>query len=414
MPSLNVSAILFYKDENVIIHSIMDEQVGRYFLSIPVNLYPNFQLMYGAKGKDLSNVPMNDINTRNQLINNLSKINELIKNLNTNMVFSRTTQLKELPINELINVLNPNQPFNQNMYINLIKQTENIINEDFNIMINPNLKKASIEQAIIQISQKEKDPNFIQWLKNNLINVNDYSNIDILRQQYQQSLQNNQQKVDTNEVKFDIEEYKEVINNGKKYIVGLNTKNQMVNVEIPEKFINNSMLELFQMEFNTIQDKSKLSNLTPKQVATVLFDKIINDTQSKPMENNFDVNNLNNNPQNTVEQNVLNNAVNQKDESYVVDKENNIAVNKEDNTIMAVERDNNNNIVLNEAQAQTYEYNEEKGQPQEVPTQVQENVKKRVLVPPKNDYGFIKVGTIVLFAMSFILTIISLVLLIAS
>lgn len=414
MPSLNVSAILFYKDENVIIHSIMDEQVGRYFLSIPVNLYPNFQLMYGVKGKNLSNIPMNDINTRNQLINNLSKINELIKNLNTNMVFSRTTQLKELPINELINVLNPNQPFNQNMYINLIKQTENIINEDFNIMINPNLKKASIEQAIIQISQKEKDPNFIQWLKNNLINVNDYSNIDILRQQYQQSLQNNQQKVDTNEVKFDIEEYKEVINNGKKYIVGLNTKNQMVNVEIPEKFINNSMLELFQMEFNTIQDKSKLSNLTPKQVATVLFDKIINDTQSKPMENNFDVNNLNNNPQNTVEQNVLNNAVNQKDESYVVDKENNIAVNKEDNTIMAVERDNNNNIVLNEAQAQTYEYNEEKGQPQEVPTQVQENVKKRVLVPPKNDYGFIKVGTIILFAMSFILTIISLVLLIAS
>ena len=414
MPSLNVSAILFYKDENVIIHSIMDEQVGRYFLSIPVNLYPNFQLMYGAKGKDLSNVPMNDINTRNQLVNNLIKINELIKNLNTNMVFSRTTQLKELPINELINVLNPNQPFNQNMYINLIKQIENIINEDFNLMINPNLKKASIEQAIIQISQKEKDPNFIQWLKNNLINVNDYSNIDILRQQYQQSLQNNSQKVDTNEVKFDIEEYKEVINNGKKYIVGLNTKNQMVNVEIPEKFINNSMLELFQMEFNTIQDKSKLSNLTPKQVATVLFDKIINDTQSKPMENNFDVNNLNNNPQNTVEQNVLNNAVNQKDESYLVDKENNIAVNKEDNTIMAVERDNNNNIVLNEAQAQTYEYNEEKGQPQEVPTQVQENVKKRVLVPPKNDYGFIKVGTIILFAMSFVLTIISLVLLIAS
>ena len=35
-----------------------------------------------------------------------SKINDLIKNLNTNMVFSRTTQLKELPINELINVLN--------------------------------------------------------------------------------------------------------------------------------------------------------------------------------------------------------------------------------------------------------------------------------------------------------------------
>ena len=413
MPNFNMRAMLFYKDENVIIHSIMDEQVGRYFLSIPVNLYQNFSMLVNSKGKDFSNIPMNDINTRNQLINNLSKINDLIKNLNTNMVFSRTTPLKELPINELINVLNPNQPFNQNMYLNIIKQTENIINEDFNIMISPNLKQASIEQAIIQISQKEKDPNFINWLKNNLMNSNDYRNIDLLKQEYQQSLQNNQQKINTTELKFDIEDYKEVINNGKKYIVGLNSNNQMVNVEIPDKFINNSMLELFQMEFNTIQDKNKLANLTPKQVATVLFDKIISDTNSKPMENNFDVNNLNSNPQNTVEQNVLNNAINQKDESYIIDKENNIAVNKEDNTVMAVERDNNN-IVLNEAQAQTYQYNEEKGQPQEVPTQVQQNVKKRVLVPPKNDYGFIKVGTIILFAMSFILTIISLVLLIAS
>lgn len=397
-----INAQLFYKDSTNIIYSLADNQSGRYFLNIPVSEYNNFMLFLKLKTEDNTKKGTSEFSNENlkrkQFLEEVIKVNNFIKMLNSNMVYSRVNRLYELPEKELQDVLDKNKPLDMQKYQELTKKIDDIINENFRLMTSSNIKKESIEQTILLISQKEEDKKFIEWLKENLSSNYTQQNLEDLRMEYKKQT-----------IQWNIEDYQEVINNNEKYIVGKNTKGEMYTVKIPNQY---NMLQVFEMELKTV-DKSKLANLDPKMVATILFDKIIIDLPpAEKMEKTHEEEQ--NKEENKQEQNILNNQIADESDNYLVDKTNNIAVNTIDNTTIAIENAENGQIIANETEVNTYNFDPTAGQPSQVETQIQSQGKKRVLAPPKNDYGFIKIGTIILFGLSFILTIISLILLIAS
>lgn len=398
MASANFNAQLFYKDNNIVSHSIMDVQTGRFFLNIPVPQYQNFTIFLKLKGDDNTKKGTsefsNEIFVRKQFLEEVEKANELIKNLNTGMVYSRVNRLKELPVNELRDVLNENKSFDINKYRLITQNIENLINENFRLMVSSNVKKESIEQTIMLISQNEPDKDFIEWLKNNLSSENNYKNVDELRIEYINS-----------KPKLDISEFKEFKKDGETFIVGTNTKDQTFTVKIPSNY---NMLMVFQAELKTI-DPKMLSGLNEKQVSKIIFEKIIRDLPSQIM---IEVPKKAN--ENKLEKSVSNNQTN------LIDPNNNITLDPIEDKITTVEKENGV-YKVDTPEVTTNNYNSETGMPSETQTQVQASEisktvgKRRVLAPPKNnDLGFIKIGTILLFGLSFILTFISLLLIIAS
>lgn len=396
-----INAQLFYKDNTNIIYSLADNQAGRYFLNIPVSEYNNFMLFLKLKTEDNTKKGTSEFSNENlkrkQFLEEVIKVNDFIKMLNSNMVYSRVNKLYELPEKELEDVLSENKPFDMQKYQEIAKRIDDTINENFRLMTSSNIKKESIEQTILLISQKEEDKKFIEWLKENLSSNNTQQNLEDLRMEYKKQT-----------VQLDIADYQEVINNNEKYIVGKNTKGEMYTTKIPKQY---NMKQVFEMELKTI-DKTKLTNLEPKMVATIIFDKIIIDLPSEKMAKTHEEEQ--NKEENIQEQTMLNNQIAEQSDNYLVDKTNNIAVDPINNTTIAIENNENGQLVANEAEVNTYNFDPALGQPSQVETQIQSQGKKRVLAPPKNNYGFIKIGTIVLFGLSFVLTIISLVLLIAS
>lgn len=364
-----INAQLFYKDSTNIIYSLSDNQIGRYFLNVPVTQYNNFMVFLKLKKEDNTKKGIDENSSNEQLkrkefLNEIKKANEFIKSLNSNMVYSRVNHLKELPENELEDVLNENKPFDMNRYKEIIKNIEEIINENFRLMTSSNIKKESIEQTILLISQKEEDKDFIEWLKTNL--TSDYSNknLEDLRMEYKQQ-----------RIQLNIEEYQEVQNNNKKFIIGKNSKGEMFTVEFPSQY---NMLQIFEMELKTV-DKTKLVNLDGKIVTTILFDKIILDLPSKRI-----------NGPTIEEQKTLNPTGNQ-----------------EPTIVVTQNIPSNNEQVMTTQETPIVD-------PQNIPSN-NKKIPRRILVPSNvNGNGFIKVGTIILFGLSFILTIISLILLIAS
>lgn len=400
MASANFSAQLFYKDNNIVSHSIMDTQAGRFFLNIPVPQYQNFTIFLKLKGDDNTKKGTSEFSNetivRKQFLEEVEKANELIKNLNSGMVYSRVNQLKELPVNELRDVLDENKPFDINKYRIIAQNIENLINENFRLMVSSNVKKESIEQTIMLISQNEPDKDFIEWLKNNLSSENNYKNVDELRKDYINS-----------KPKLDISEFKEFKKDGETFIVGTNTKGQTFTVKIPTNY---NMLMVFQAELKTIDPKI-LSGLNEKQVAKIIFEKITKDLPSQIMTE--EPKKINENLDNRAEGNILERSVSN-NQTNLIDPNNNIAFDPIEDKITTVEEENGV-YTVDTPEVTTNNYNPDIGMPSEAQNQVQSVGKRRVLAPPKNrDLGFIKIGTIILFGLSFILTFISLVLIIAS
>ena len=171
------------------------------------------------------------------------------------------------------------------------------------------------------------------------------------------------------------------------------------------------MLQAFNRELYLINNRKQLIGLAPKIVAIIIFDKLIRDYQGKIITPTPIIQNANNDT-----------SINQSNQNEIIGtKKGEEAITK----------------TTDQIQTTTFEFNEEKNAPSEVPiiknsqvdtynnipniqqTQTepieQSKGKKRILVPSdNNNTGFIKFGTIILFASSLILTLVSLALLIAA
>ena len=410
MASLNLSEKLFYKDENVIIHNVIEGNL-RYFLIYPTSqevIFAKFmKLCYEDNRKKGTSEFSNETMVRKQLLEDVKQANEFLKSISSNFIHSRINPLKELPVNDLIEVLDENKPFDINKYRQIVNQLQSLLYENYNLLTNSNIKNLSNQYAILCIIQKEQDKDFINYLNNKLINENNHKDLEMIRTDYYVS-----------KIPLDISDYKQTVNEeGKQIIIGFNSKNELYNVELPKNY---NMQQAFYKELYSSNDKVNLIGLPPKQVAMKLFDKLIIHCNSKRPEVRE---NLELNQATTIEQNLLNNQINNSQEEYLVDSFNNIAINKNNNEdVIGITKNEDGQLEgVNKLQTETYEYNEEKNIPSEVP--VIENGKKltktkRYLAPsskiPDNNDGFIKIGTIILFGLSFILTIFSLILLIAS
>ena len=76
------------------------------------------------------------------------------------------------------------------------------------------------------IIQKEQDKDFINYLNNNLIKENNHKNLEMIKTDYYMS-----------KIQLEISNYKQVVNNeGKTIISGLNSKDELYNVELPPEF----------------------------------------------------------------------------------------------------------------------------------------------------------------------------------
>lgn len=399
----DINAQLFYKDNMNIIYSMSQNNTDRYFLNIPVAQYTNFMIFIKLKKEDNTKKGTseysNEKTKRKEFLQELTKANEFIKNLNSNMVYSRVNRLTELPIKELEEILDENKIFDMNKYKEISKKIEDIINNNFRLMTSPNIKKESIEETIAIINQKEQDKKFIEWLKVNLPSNNTKKNIEELRMEYKKET-----------ISINIEDFKEIKTNEKKFIMGKNTRGETYTVEIPNQY---SMLQIFELELKTV-DKTKLINIDNKFVAKILFDKIILDLPSQKMVKKHEQELV---EENKREQNLLNNETKIEDNNYLYDQNNNIAYNEINNNVIAVTTNPNGEIIAENAEVATNNFDPNTQQPQQAETIQQSKGKRKILVPAKNpieNHGFIKFSTLLLFTASLVLTIASLVLLIAS
>ena len=219
MANLNLSEKLFYKDENVIIHNVIEGNI-RYFLIYPTNQQVNFAkfiaLYYEDITKKGTSEYSNDVIIRKQLLEDVKHANEFIKSLNSNFIHSRINQLRELPVEELEDVLSENKPFDLNKYRTIVSQIQQIIHNNYSLMTSSNIKDLSTQYAILCIIQKEQDKDFIVYLNNNLSKENNHKDLEILREEYYIS-----------RISLDISNYKQAINEqGKIIITGFNSKNE--------------------------------------------------------------------------------------------------------------------------------------------------------------------------------------------
>lgn len=419
MPTINLGERPFYEDLAIKTHSIRDNQNGRYFLNIEKGQYQNFELFLAMQKIDSSRIGISATSDeriqRKDFLQKIEKINEFIKSLNSGTVYSRVNTLYELPVNELRNCLDENKPFDLNKYKLIAANIENIINENAKRIFSANVKNESIEQTIMLISQKEPDKDFINWLKINLTPQNQYKDLKELKEDYL-----------ITKISMDISEFREIKNPKETFIIGKAVNNQTFDVKIPKQY---NMNQFFNMYFEKM-DKSHLINLDPKLVAKYVFGDIIKNNPYQVMEE----------PKNIIPPIFKND-----DPNILLDPKNNIIVNTKSGEIEQI-----NNGIVEKPEVNKYDYNTSSERPLEDPTEVQayeqsvisnlnpipspqmglpnnlintpeaiepsltKNAgKKRVLIPPKN-FGFIKIGTIILFGLSFLLTIVSLILIIVS
>lgn len=407
MAQINLMEQLFYKDENVIIHNIIEGNL-RYFLIYPTNQQANFAKFYKLCREDNTKKGTseysNETMIRKQLLEDVIMANEFIKNVSSNFIHSRINPLKELPVKELADILDENKPFNIDRYRIVVTQLQSLLYQNYNMLTNSNIKNLSNQYAILCIIQKEQDKEFINYLNNNLIKENNHKNLEMIKTDYYMS-----------KIQLEISNYKQVTNEKGKIIVsGLNSKNELFNVELPDGY---NMLQAFYKELYAINNKSNLIGLPPKQIAMYLFDNlIIHCPSNSPIIKEETIKN----EDDKIEQNLLNNQINTLNKDYLVDTNNNIAINQNNtNDIIGIQKNEEGLIEgVNKLETQTYEFDDKKNMPSEVP--VIENGMKLTRKPPKkrifddNNQGFIKVGTLILFISSLILTITSLALLIAS
>lgn len=260
-------------------------------------------------------------------------INEFFKNSNTNLVHSRINHLTELPIDELKAVIEI-QPLNLEKFNEIKTRLNNIIEQNFELIVSPLNKMASIEQTLMYISQKEQDPKIISEVRNILYTQNDDRDYLTIKKQLSEQIK-------------------------------------------------------------TINENNKLNtNNIVSQEQEILVTEQINNEQQPVINDSFATNQLNSNINQNIEQTQQNNSFQF--------------------------QPNNQQPVTYENPLNQY-YNENVKQQTDIPM-IENGMKltktlnpqpgKRVMVDTSP--GFIKMGTIVLFGLSFILTIISLVLLIAS
>ena len=259
-------------------------------------------------------------------------MNDFFRISNTNLVHSRINHLTELPVDELKMIIET-EPLDVIKFNEIKMRINNIVDQNFELMMSPQNKMASIEQTIMLISQKEQDQEIINEVRNILYTQNDDKDYLTIRKELveQKKSLNENNNLNVNNLPLQEED---------------NIKEQVVNEQQP-----------------VINDSFSQSQQVPN----------INQNIEQPQQNNsFHFQPDNQQP--TTYENPLNQY---NDEN--VNKQSDIPVIENGKTLVKT---------LN---------------PQ---------TSKRVMVD--SSQGFIKTGTIVLFGLSFILTIISLVLLIAS
>lgn len=272
---------IFYQNKDFISYNVTNSQIGNYYLNIPNYLGKNLQTFQKLHNEDNNkkgiSLTTNETNIRKQLLDDIKEVNILIQYFNKGQVYSKNRLMKELPINELEEILKSNIIFNMDKYKELLKKIENIINENYKIMFDPNIRKDSINETLLITLEKESDKDFVNWIKVNLGNRK-YDNLHTLEQfRKQYKLEN---------IKLDISNYKEITTEKKeKFIIGKNTKNSYFTVSIPK---NMDMNKLFQYELEQI-DKTKLLNKDGKEVAKFIFDIMIINYPSKEVKSNKDI-----------------------------------------------------------------------------------------------------------------------------
>ena len=99
-------------------------------------------------------------------------MNDFFRISNTNLVHSRINHLTELPVDELKMIIET-EPLDVIKFNEIKMRINNIVDQNFELMMSPQNKMASIEQTIMLISQKEQDQEIINEVRNILYTQND-------------------------------------------------------------------------------------------------------------------------------------------------------------------------------------------------------------------------------------------------